>query len=82
MGVGTNNVLDRLECVFLLLAFMTLARLQSIEALRYRAPGEWGKLLGLDRIPEVKTKLCEELNATQTIFPDTDLRMIFKLRSD
>ncbi len=45
----------RLECVFLLLAFMTLARLQSIEALRYRAPGEWGKLLGLDRIPEVKT---------------------------
>jgi len=45
----------RLECVFLLLAFMTLARLQSMEALRYRAPGEWGKLLGLDRIPEVKT---------------------------
>jgi len=23
--------------------------------LRYCAPGEWGKLLGLDRIPEVKT---------------------------
>jgi len=45
----------RLECVFLLLAFMTLARLKSMEALRYCAPGEWGKLLGLDRIPEVKT---------------------------
>jgi len=45
----------RLECVFLLIAFMTLARLKSMEALRYRAPGEWGKLLGLDRIPEVKT---------------------------
>ena len=26
-----------------------------MEALRYRAPGEWGKLLGLDRAPEVKT---------------------------
>ncbi len=45
----------RLECIFLLLAFMALTRLKSIEALRYCAPGEWGKLLGLDRIPEVKT---------------------------
>jgi hypothetical protein len=34
---------------------MALARLKSIEALRYCAPGEWGKLLGLDRIPEVRT---------------------------
>ncbi|MGH8523963.1 MAG: putative transposase [Gammaproteobacteria bacterium] len=44
-----------LESIFLLLAFMGLARLKSIEALRYCAPGEWGKLLGLDRIPEVRT---------------------------
>ncbi len=44
-----------LETIFLLLAFMALARLKSIEALRYCAPGEWGKLLGLDRIPEVRT---------------------------
>jgi len=28
---------------------MALGRLRSIEALRYYAPGEWGKLLGLDR---------------------------------
>jgi hypothetical protein len=26
-----------------------------MEALRYVAPGEWGKLIGLDRIPEVRT---------------------------
>jgi len=45
----------RLDSIFLLLAFMALARKKSIEALRYCAPGEWGKLLGLDRIPEVKT---------------------------
>jgi hypothetical protein len=44
-----------LETIFLLLAFMALARLKSMEALRYCAPGEWGKLLGLDRIPEVRT---------------------------
>ena len=44
-----------LESLFLLLAFMALARLKSIESLRYCAPGEWGKLLGLDRVPEVRT---------------------------
>lgn len=44
-----------LKSIFLLLAFMTLVRLRSMEALRYYAPGEWGKLLGLDRAPEVRT---------------------------
>jgi hypothetical protein len=44
-----------LKTIFLLLAFMALARLKSIESLRYRAPGEWGKLLGMDRAPEVRT---------------------------
>jgi len=41
--------------IFLLLALQALARIKSIEQLRYVAPGEWGKLLGLDRIPEVLT---------------------------
>jgi hypothetical protein len=44
-----------LKSIFLLLAFMALGRLKSVEALRYYAPGEWGKLLGLDRAPEVRT---------------------------
>ncbi len=44
-----------LESIFLLLALMALARIKTIEDLRYCAPGEWGKLLGLDRIPEVRT---------------------------
>jgi predicted nucleic acid-binding Zn-ribbon protein len=44
-----------LESLFLMLAFLALARLPSLERLRYCAPGEWGKLLGLDRIPEVRT---------------------------
>jgi hypothetical protein len=44
-----------LDSLLLLLAFMALARLDSIESLRYCAPGEWGKLLGLDRVPEVRT---------------------------
>lgn len=44
-----------MESIFLLLAYLALGRVPSIEQLRYQAPGEWGKLLGLDRIPEVKT---------------------------
>lgn len=44
-----------LQSIVLLLAFMALARVQTLESLRYEAPGEWGKLLGLDRIPEVRT---------------------------
>lgn len=44
-----------LASIFLLLALMALARIHSIEQLRYVAPGEWGHLLGLDRIPEVRT---------------------------
>lgn len=44
-----------LDSLLLLCAFMALAQIESMEALRYRAPGEWGKLLGLDRIPEVRT---------------------------
>jgi hypothetical protein len=45
----------RLSSIFLLLAFMALTRLKFIESLRYCAPGEWGKVLGLDRVPEVRT---------------------------
>jgi Transposase protein len=44
-----------LQSIFLLLAFMALGRLRSVEALRYHSPGEWGKLVGLDRVPEVRT---------------------------
>ena len=41
--------------IFVLLAAMALARVRTIEQLRYQPAGEWGKRLGLDRIPEVRT---------------------------
>lgn len=44
-----------LGSVFLVLALIALARIPSLEQLRYAAAGEWGNLLGLDRIPEVRT---------------------------
>jgi len=55
-----------IDSIFLLLALMALARIRSVEQLRYQAPGEWGKVLGLDRIPEVRTlrekieRLCRD----------------------
>jgi hypothetical protein len=63
--------------IFLLLALMALARIKSIEQLRYVAPGEWGNLLGLDRIPEVRTLrqkltvLCQQ--AGQAVRWNTEL---------
>ncbi len=44
-----------IDSIFLLLGFLALARIKVMENLRYCAPGEWGNLLGIDRIPEVKT---------------------------
>jgi hypothetical protein len=44
-----------LQSVLVLLAFVALLRIKSIEGVRYCEPGELGKLIGLDRIPEVKT---------------------------
>jgi len=62
-----NGLLHRAECmlgkvggyyrtlhILLLLAFMSLCRIKTLEKLRGLAPGEFGNLLGLDRIPEVR----------------------------
>ena len=45
----------RLDTLLIVLAFLALARLKTLESVRYVAPGEWGKLVGMDRIPEVRT---------------------------
>lgn len=44
-----------LDSLLILLAFMALCRMETVEELRGHAPGEWGRLLGLDRAPEVRT---------------------------
>ena len=41
--------------ILILLASLALARVKTLEQVRYQPAGEWGKLLGLDRIPEVRT---------------------------
>jgi hypothetical protein len=41
--------------ILLTLAFMALGRIRRPEALRHVPPGELGKVIGLDRVPEVRT---------------------------
>jgi transposase-like protein len=41
--------------IVLVLGFMALARIRRPEGLRHVPPGELGKVLGLDRVPEVRT---------------------------
>lgn len=43
-----------LEHILLLLANMALLRIYNPEQLKTCKPGELGKLMGLDRVPEVK----------------------------
>lgn len=43
-----------LESVILTVAFMALARIKNPEQLKQCKPGEIGKIIGLDRIPEVR----------------------------
>ncbi|MCA9189849.1 MAG: hypothetical protein KDA99_29700, partial [Planctomycetales bacterium] len=40
--------------VIILLAHMALCRVKTVEQLQYESPGEWGKLMGLDYVPEVR----------------------------
>ena len=41
--------------IVLVLGFMALGRIRRPEGLRHIAPGEFGKVIGLDRVPEVRT---------------------------
>lgn len=51
--------------ILILLAFMALCRIKTVEQLRGHSPGELGKLIGLDRIPEVRClrRKMDELSA-------------------
>jgi len=50
-----HNGFYGLQAILLTLAFMALLRIKSPEQLKGKSPGELGIILGLDRVPEVKT---------------------------
>ena len=51
----------RIQDIMLTIAFMCLSRIPNINQLANVSPGEWGTLLGIDRIPEKET-LREKLD--------------------
>ena len=58
------NVYYDLDTTILFLSFMYLCRIHNPEQLRDITPGEFGKLLGLDRIPEAR---CLRMRLKQII---------------
>jgi hypothetical protein len=42
------------DTIIIMISFMYLCRIKSPEQLKHQSPGEFGKLLGLDRVPEAK----------------------------
>jgi hypothetical protein len=61
-----------LESVVLTLAFMALARIRNPEQLKQCKPGEIGRIIGLDRVPEVrclreKIKLLTKQNKARSL---------------
>jgi hypothetical protein len=59
-----ENVYYDLDTTILFLSFMYLCRIHNPEQLRHISPGEFGKLLGLDRIPEAR---CLRIRIKQII---------------
>jgi hypothetical protein len=53
--------------IFLLLALIALARIPSLEALRYVAPGEWGshRILEVRTLRQKITVLCSEQGSAE-----------------
>jgi hypothetical protein len=57
--------------LFIIIAFIYLCRIKSFEGIKKKSPGELGKLVGYDRVPEVKTlrrmvgQITDQNNAQQ-----------------
>ena len=66
-----EDVYYDMDTTILFLSFMYLCRIHNPEQLRHISPGEFGKLLGLDRIPEAKClrtrmkQICQQNKSEQ-----------------
>ncbi len=66
-----EHVYYDMDTIILFLSFMYLCRIHNPEQLRHISPGEFGKLLGLDRIPEAKClrnrlkQICQQNKSEQ-----------------
>ena len=64
--------------ILLTLGFMALARIRRPEGLRHIPPGEFGKILGLDRVPEVRTLRDKITLMARTGNPDAWMKELAK----
>lgn len=55
----------RIDQLFLSLAICILLRVKNMDRLRYAPVGEWGRLIGLDRIPEKENHEVKDLVSKQ-----------------
>ena len=69
------------QCLTILfvLGFMALARIRRPEQLRHIAPGELGKVVGMDRVPEVKTLRAKITLMAEKGNPDAWMKHLSRL---
>ena len=75
----------KLESIILTLAFMILCRIKNPEQLKQCAPGEMGKLIGLDRIPAIKClrmKMAELFDNKTTVILNQKLAVEWNKTTD
>ena len=65
--------------ILLLLGFMALGRIRRPEGLRHVPPGEFGKLIGLDRAPEVRTLRAKIAMMARTGDPSAWMKELSKM---
>jgi hypothetical protein len=64
--------------ILLTLVFMALGRIRRPENLRHSPPGELGKVIGLDRIPEVRTLRAKITEIANSGNPDAWMKELSK----
>lgn len=64
--------------ILLTLGFMALGRIRRPEGLRHIPPGEFGKVIGLDRVPEVRTLRAKITEMANTGNPEAWMKELSK----
>ena len=62
--------------VLIVVAYMALCRIKTAEQLQYHPPGELGKLMGLDRVPEVRCLRYKLEDLSKNDAPDKWSRLL------
>jgi hypothetical protein len=68
--------------ILLVLGFMALSRIRRPEGLRHVPPGEFGKVVGLDRVPEVRTLRAKITAMARTGHPEAWMKELSRTWMD